>query len=974
MPAGFKIADGFIEIVGEVDHGDLQRRVQAAVASISRAARTVELLTDVDASRIAAAVNGAVGRIPRAARTVQLLVDFDPLVIATAVNGAVGRIPRAARTIQLLVDIDPSDLAAKIAAAIRLIPPALRTITLNVNIDLGAALAQLLLLRGLLSGLGGSGPGSVGGFGASFGGLQGPIGWVTSSVSAVLVPLSALFAGLTLLPSITGLAVAAVGGLSTAAFGLTGVAAALALGLQGGLLPALKDMVTTGKVASDALAKLTPSARAFVVALTPVHGLLERIGRLAQERLFAGLAPILSGMINRLGVLDPFIGRIADGLNAIARGVLAAFGAPRNIEMVASIFTAMGDALRIVSGVIPNLVNAFLRIGESAIPVMTKLAEKVLQLSEWFQAWIVGLDDAGRLDGVFMDAMKEAKGLLDVLGGLIIVTGKFLGVLFPGVAEGQATMSGLVAKLDEISAWLDNPENAERIRQWVESFMVWGKAGLDAAGTIINALDSIIGVTQTVLGWLGNIPGAIGGFIEAIEGFFGRVAAWFGSVVGAVTMVVAAVPGFIAGVAATVGGFVASIDAFVTALPGQIAAGVAALPGVLAAGVVAVFDAVTYSVGFAVGMVAAHVIALPGRISAAISAIPGIVSGVFNAARDSMVNIAVAAVDSTTGFFSTLPGRAGAAVSGLWGAISGAFFGAKDQATGQASNTVNSVAGTLASLPDRARGALGGFAGAVAGALSSAVGSAYGIGQDIVRGVANGISSATGFVTDAARRAAANAVAGFKAALGIGSPSKVMASEVGRWIPAGIGSGIEAAMPALQHVVRTAVADIVAPMAAAAQAPVFGLRDAAFELAAHLWGTGGRLFEDLSFQGMSAEYAKWLSGTTNGVKNRRLLVPEYGSSAVSKWLSPWQGTGKMWWDSGALGGRMQDILRSTTPMPLAPPLPSAPTSGPPAVYQTFNVAMTVDVSAIDDFAKIVRMMNSIPAVARTMAGPSRSRL
>jgi phage-related protein len=65
-----------------------------------------------------------------------------------------------------------------------------------------------------------------------------------------------------------------------------------------------------------------------------------------------------------------------------------------------------------------------------------------------------------------------------------------------------------------------------------------------------------------------------------------------------------------------------------------------------------------------------------------------------------------------------------------------------------------------------------------------------GAGRDIINGVKNGILGAISGAVAAARNAAKQIVDGFKSALKIGSPSKVMADEVGRWIPAGIGDGI----------------------------------------------------------------------------------------------------------------------------------------------------------------------------------------
>lgn len=66
-----------------------------------------------------------------------------------------------------------------------------------------------------------------------------------------------------------------------------------------------------------------------------------------------------------------------------------------------------------------------------------------------------------------------------------------------------------------------------------------------------------------------------------------------------------------------------------------------------------------------------------------------------------------------------------------------------------------------------------------------------GIGSDIARGVIHGVLSFPGTLIHQAAVSFANKISSaFRSALAIGSPSKVMAEEVGRWIPAGIGKGI----------------------------------------------------------------------------------------------------------------------------------------------------------------------------------------
>jgi phage-related protein len=72
-------------------------------------------------------------------------------------------------------------------------------------------------------------------------------------------------------------------------------------------------------------------------------------------------------------------------------------------------------------------------------------------------------------------------------------------------------------------------------------------------------------------------------------------------------------------------------------------------------------------------------------------------------------------------------------------------------------------------------------------------------GADMVRGLWNGIKGMGGWLASHVKRFVVDNTLGIlKNALGIGSPSRVMADEVGRWLPAGIGVGVQEGMPALR--------------------------------------------------------------------------------------------------------------------------------------------------------------------------------
>ena len=65
------------------------------------------------------------------------------------------------------------------------------------------------------------------------------------------------------------------------------------------------------------------------------------------------------------------------------------------------------------------------------------------------------------------------------------------------------------------------------------------------------------------------------------------------------------------------------------------------------------------------------------------------------------------------------------------------------------------------------------------------------IGTNLIKGIANGVMNAGGLIKDAALSAARKAFNAVKGFFGIASPSKLMANEVGKYIPAGIAMGIE---------------------------------------------------------------------------------------------------------------------------------------------------------------------------------------
>ena len=77
------------------------------------------------------------------------------------------------------------------------------------------------------------------------------------------------------------------------------------------------------------------------------------------------------------------------------------------------------------------------------------------------------------------------------------------------------------------------------------------------------------------------------------------------------------------------------------------------------------------------------------------------------------------------------------------------------------------------------------------------------IGKNIVMGLWNGIKGAAGWLKSKISGFVNGIIGHFKSFFGIGSPSKEMADQIGKWIPAGMSEGIKANLTGLQSAVDT---------------------------------------------------------------------------------------------------------------------------------------------------------------------------
>lgn len=143
-----------------------------------------------------------------------------------------------------------------------------------------------------------------------------------------------------------------------------------------------------------------------------------------------------------------------------------------------------------------------------------------------------------------------------------------------------------------------------------------------------------------------------------------------------------------------------------------------------------------------------------------------------------------------------------AATSSAWQAvlsfIRGVWTSIVSSVTGAASRVWSAITGTWSRVRSATSAAFSAVRSAISNALTGALNAVRGIGgrfvsigRDIVAGIVRGVRNAASSLFGSLRSMARNALNSAKSALGIGSPSKLFAMEVGQWLPAGIEMGID---------------------------------------------------------------------------------------------------------------------------------------------------------------------------------------
>ena len=519
---------------------------------------------------------------------------------------------------------------------------------------------------------------------------------------------------------------------------------------------------------------------------------------------------VVGGVKSLLSVLGGF-GKTAGSIIGIVPKVVEGFqllsgGAGTFSEVLALEFPKLAGIVTKVTGSFGTLVSTisgiFTKIGAVVGPAISKIASLISSIGPTIAG--IGAVIGGTVMavtnffGMLKDGFSWVKEALMVIGIAIAAVGAVIlgapalvAAVVAGIVAAVATLvvvikdhwtqivdffKGIPDKIgevvDSVVAWFQ--ELPGRISTWLTNTITtiseWGSELYTNITTFVSEAISAVG------DWFSQLPYKIG---YALGTAIGTIIQWGINVKDWVTTELPKI--------------IQSVVDWFAQLPGRIWTWLVGVVNNIIAWGQNMYTTITTAATNAVNSVINWFSQLPGRIwTWLVNTVNNVIQWGQNL-YSTMTTAATNAINSVTSWFQQLPGK-------IWTWLV---------------NTVTKVGQWAIDLKNKGVEAAQSLVNAVIDGVSSLPGKMKEVGINIVNGVWNGICSAKDKFVNDVKSFFSGIVDGVKDALDINSPSRVMKKEVGRWIPPGVGEGIEEEMPELYDQTDEEMAKLAEHMQAA---------------------------------------------------------------------------------------------------------------------------------------------------------------
>ena len=471
-------------------------------------------------------------------------------------------------------------------------------------------------------------------------------------------------------------------------------------------------------------------------------------------------------------VLDFDFAGTADKVVQMITGFIEGDGLGSLLDTLVTIFTGIVNG---ISSMLPSLLPALI---ELISYVVTSLLDQLPAILDCALELILGL-----AQGILAALPVLIEALPEVISSIV----EFLISAIPQIID--AGIELLMALVDALPVIIDALVDAlpQIIKATVTALIAAApqiaKAGVKLLGALIEAIPVIVVELAKA------VPDIVAAIIDVLAELPGLIGEVFAEIV---TDLVEWGQQMLSNASTAMSNMLSQVNSIIQELPGKIWTHlVNAVNRVIAWGQQMVSNASTAASNM-LSKVSGIIQELPGKIW---THLVNTVNKVVAWGQQMVSNASTAASNMLSKVSSTLqqlPGK-------VWGYLSQAAqkvvtWGTQLAQKGAAAATqlFNSIVNGLSSLPSKMAE----------------------IGSNIVSGIWNGISSGWNWLTNKVSNLANSLLDAAKGALGINSPSKEFADEVGRWIMPGVGKGLDKSMPATLKDMRAKAGELVSAMRA----------------------------------------------------------------------------------------------------------------------------------------------------------------
>ncbi|APM39390.1 phage tail tape measure protein [Clostridium kluyveri] len=429
-------------------------------------------------------------------------------------------------------------------------------------------------------------------------------------------------------------------------------------------------------------------------------------------------------------------------------------------DVAAQKMNTLNGAIEQLSG---SVETAKISIGNALIPILKGLSNMIQGVIDGFNNLSPSMQSTIAIIGVVTAVTTLVAGPLLILVGMLpLISAGFSMILGPV----GLIIIGITAAATALGIFIATNEGFRNVVAGI-----WTSIS-STVGGVVTAIVNFFTVTiptafNNFITFIAQLPGQIGSFFMQLPSIIGNlfmqalmaIVNWGANVV---TWVATAIPNIIT-----------SIGTFFSQLPANIGYALGFVIGTLVKWAVDIGTWVVTNIPVIIGNIVNFFLELPGKIwdvlTNVISHIGEWGSNIIAWAAANLPTI----IGNIITFFASLPGK-------LWDILVSAITHIGEWGK-------NIISWAAANLP--------GVISNIVSFFKSLPGNLVDIGIDLVKGLWNGITGMAKWVKDKIGEFAKGVVQGFKDALGIKSPSRIMREEVGKNITSGVAQGIVDGIP-----------------------------------------------------------------------------------------------------------------------------------------------------------------------------------